>query len=190
MAKSNKGKKAQTIKVRGIASTIKMGTPIVTIHGPLPSGHDFYKLVGRVVSEWAHLEHALDIIIWRLSGMDHKTGSCVTASMMGHIPRFNAISALAVAKGTSDKTAKDIETLGRKISELAKNRNRFTHDAWFHVNNERVAQFVSFSPKTKEFGMKDIDEGAAHKLIKEIQDRRERLRDLSEQIQCELSSSP
>src|SRR5436190_450935 len=28
--------------------------------GPLPDDHPFYALVGRVASEWAHLEHIVD----------------------------------------------------------------------------------------------------------------------------------
>ena len=30
--------------------------------------HPIYQMVGQVASEWAHLEHLLDELIWRLAG--------------------------------------------------------------------------------------------------------------------------
>jgi hypothetical protein len=58
---------------------------------PLPSDHRVYTLIGNVASEWSHLEHTLDLIIWDLAHIDAEKGACVTAQIIGATPRFRAI---------------------------------------------------------------------------------------------------
>src|SRR5262245_35059281 len=51
--------------LEAIMSTWWQGTPATLLPPPtLPEEHPFYALVGRVASEWAHLEHILDTTIW------------------------------------------------------------------------------------------------------------------------------
>ena len=68
----------------------------------MKANHPVYRLVGRVVTEWAQLEHTLDLIIWEMAGLTYTMGSCITGQLSGHYPRFNAIQTLAKARGLSD----------------------------------------------------------------------------------------
>src|SRR5260370_17366071 len=56
-----------------------------------PADHPIYAKVGKVASDWAHVEHTLDMIIWELSGIEFQKGAAITAQLMGAFSRFNAI---------------------------------------------------------------------------------------------------
>jgi hypothetical protein len=66
---TNPAPKTQTLRPDLFVDRSTFFAPRVTIHGPLPEDHPFYALVGRVASEWAHLEHILDTTIWDLLGI-------------------------------------------------------------------------------------------------------------------------
>ncbi len=118
------------------ASSITLGSveiysPTLTVYEKLPDEHPFYAVVGRIASEWAHLEHQLDLVIWKLVGISSEIASCVTGQIMAASTFvFEAIAALAAAKSISSRVSK-IEKLGLSVSNLAKSRNRFVHDAWY-----------------------------------------------------------
>jgi len=159
----------------------------VKAHNVLPDNHPFYILVGRVASEWAHLEHALDTIIWDLSDTDQRTGSCITGNLLGHWSRVNAIHALVAHKGGSDELLKRIETFGNRVSSLAKKRNRFVHDAWYIDDEGTATQFVSYSAKERKFGHKDIDEGTMRTVCEDIRNKIKELRSIRNEISEEIS---
>ena len=52
---TNYGIKAETASFKITAGSTDFNT-----HTPLPTDHIFYNMVGRVASEWSHLEHVLD----------------------------------------------------------------------------------------------------------------------------------
>jgi hypothetical protein len=85
------------------SGTIKItGYPVeVKLHNLLPEDHPTYALIGRVAAEWARLEHKLDVMIWEMAKLPFEVGSCITGQMVGHAPRFNAISALGAIRGLS-----------------------------------------------------------------------------------------
>src|SRR5580700_5640440 len=62
-------------------------TAVLTIHKPLPEEHPFYSVVGRVASEWSHLEHILDLTIWEIIGIRPEIAACVTSQILGVNPR-------------------------------------------------------------------------------------------------------
>jgi hypothetical protein len=74
------------------------GQPQLHVYGTLPENHPFYAIVGRVTSEMSHLEHVLDEIIWKLSGLNPALASCITFQLVGATPRFRAIIALGKFK--------------------------------------------------------------------------------------------
>jgi hypothetical protein len=137
-------------------------------YGPLPPAHPFYEIVDRVSSEWAHLEHALDMIIWELAGIDQKLGSCVTGQLGGHWPRINAITALASAKGVHRTLIRELELFGNGMSELAKKRNRFVQAAWYSDGVGKAGRIAGFPAREKQFGPKDFGEADARDLISRI----------------------
>ena len=76
-----------TFKLTGFPAELR-------IHTPLPDNHPAYALIGRAASEWARIEHILDMIIWELAGLDQMTGSCMTTPQFGYRARLNIIMAL------------------------------------------------------------------------------------------------
>src|SRR5436853_536115 len=107
----------------------KGGIAAFLFHTSLPEEHPFYSLIGRVAAEAAQVEHTLDLIIWELSGVKHELGSCITGQLAGAYGRFNAIQALASAKGANRALLNEIETLSNKTNGTLKLRHRFVHDA-------------------------------------------------------------
>ena len=114
---------------------------------PLPDQNPFYALIGRVAAEWAQIEHILDLTIWDLCAADHLLASCITGQIAGQYGRFNAIHALAAAKGFDKKMLDRIEHLSNTTAGLSKRRNRFVHDAWYTTGSEQ-GQLKAFHRKT------------------------------------------
>lgn len=100
------------------------------MHGPLPAAHPYYSSVERLASEWRHLEHALDMVIWELAAVDQELGWCITNQLRGHWPRINAITALAAAKSADRTLIQDFEMLGSRLSKLDKRQNSFFDQLW------------------------------------------------------------
>jgi hypothetical protein len=143
-----------------------------TVHSELPTDHSFYALVGRVASEWAHLEHSLDIIIWRLTRLDEPIGAALTSQLMGPTPRYNAIGSLLAAHGL-DKLVEKITKLKNKTYDLADRRNRIIHDPWYlELMTAQASQFRAMPIKDPRFGFVDIEESQIDDLLKDIQTRR------------------
>jgi hypothetical protein len=153
---------------------------------PLPESHPFYALVGRVAAEWAEIEHILDLIIWDLSGVDRKLGSCITGQLLGQYGRFNAVHALAAAKGFEQGTLNRIEHLRNTAGNLATRRNRFVHDAWHTTGGGQASQFKSFSAKDGKFGFHDVSSDYAVETIRLIQEKAAEV----SQLRLELTKSP
>jgi hypothetical protein len=42
----------------------------------LPDDHPVYNLLGRLASDWSHVEHTLDTIIWALARIEPEAGAC------------------------------------------------------------------------------------------------------------------
>jgi hypothetical protein len=81
--------------VRPIVPEKPPGKPSIEI---APADHPIYSLVGRVASAWAHLEHALDLIIWDLSEIDPQRTACITAQNARSRPTLQGSLFFAPAK--------------------------------------------------------------------------------------------
>ena len=152
---------------------------VVAKHTPLPEDHPFYPLIGRVVAEWAQLEHVLDLIIWDLTKGDKIANSCVTGQIMSHFPRFKTILALAEHRGSDEKTLSEIRSLREKMFGVSEKRNRYIHDAWilqtFGEGMSEVGQFQNYSEKNKTFGFSPISEEEILNCIEEIKTKTKKI---------------
>ena len=159
------------------------------IHAPLPEEHPFYALVGRVTSEAAHLEHALDMIIWELAGIErHDLGACVTSQIIGPAPRCRAIRLLVGRLGLDGELARAAKELRKECGGLADRRNRFIHDPWYvEKTTGEPAQFKSMAFSEPVFGMKDIKKEELDKLIEQFREQREAASKLHAAVQQELA---
>lgn len=138
----------------------------------LPDDHQFYALIGRVAAEWAHLEHVLDLTIWDLVRDPNIVASCLTGQMMGITPRFKAIFALTDYHGISQELTGKYKTLRNQLFQLNDERNRYIHDAWFYLTDDKtiaeVGQFKSYSPQTSKLGFDEIPEAKISKFLHKV----------------------
>jgi len=134
------------------------------VNRPLPEKHPFYELVGRVASEWAHVEHALDVTIWALAKMPMLIAPCLTSQLMGVGARCRAIILLAGVSGISEETKKKYRSLMSKAHDAGDLRNRIVHDPWYMKMAEREpTQFrampYSSNPRVApHFGPQEVTE--------------------------------
>ena len=126
---------------------------------PLPAQHPRYALIGRVVAEFAQLEHALDRIIWDIVGINQSTASCFTGQIGQHASKFRTITALLKEQNLLGHLPKDYEKktlipLQGRVTFASEERNRIVHDAWFGFPRTRNArQFRSVTSKNSQFGL-------------------------------------
>ena len=96
-----------------------------------PDDHPVYNRIGRVVSFWSHVEHMLDVIIWKLSDCDPEKGACITGQISGYVPRMNIIIGLLIAKKLDTALIEQAHKLMDKMRSPSQERNRFVHDTWW-----------------------------------------------------------
>ncbi len=127
------------------------------VHAPLPKDHPFYAVVGRIASEWSHIEHILDMIIWELARIDPQAGACITSAIMGVGPRCRVILTLGAMRGLKEATLKRFKTLMSNSFGVAELRARVVHDPWYiEKSSEQPAQFKAMSYSDKRYGLQDI----------------------------------
>ncbi|SIO61531.1 hypothetical protein SAMN05443247_08858 [Bradyrhizobium erythrophlei] len=160
-----------------------------------PDGHPIYALVGKVASDWAHVEHTLDVIIWDLSGIDHRKGAAITAQIMGAYGRFKAILALLAHPDFSGR--KSLQAVVRRAtdlmnrsSELSDKRNRIVHDPWYaYTVSGRTAQFKSMPHKDHRYGIQLVDAKVLDGTQNSIREFAKRVDGLKSEISQLLSDS-
>lgn len=111
--------------------SVASGRATLTVIGPMPDDHPMLSVVGQIASQWAHIEHVLDTIIWSLAGAEPKTCACITAQLAGPYARFRAIISLANVLGLDAKLVTRITDLSYKIQGKSEKRNRVVHDPWY-----------------------------------------------------------
>jgi len=129
--------------------------------------HPIYQMVGQVASEWAHLEHLLDELIWRLAEVRRADGACITAQLMGATPRYKTLIAqlthLSKTKPHLLQFVDAVKKLMGRTYDIQDQRNRIIHDPWYVATVTSLsghgspAQFKSMPAKELEFGIKDVD---------------------------------
>jgi hypothetical protein len=86
--------------------------------------------IGKVASNWSRLEQTLAMALWRLAGVDNKTGTCLTAQIPNSARMLDALLALANLRGASDTWLNNITKFAGKTLGLQEQRNRVVHDVW------------------------------------------------------------
>ena len=148
------------------AVTIKGFAPTLgpDVYSNLPDDHKVYAALGRAISEWANLEHVLDMVIADLSRLDYPTSACISAQILGATYRIDAITALVIRNPnlnpsrTYNKDHPVIKTIASfrgSVEGPQAERNRLVHDPWFlAVAIEEPAQFKSMPRKEWIYGLK------------------------------------
>jgi hypothetical protein len=158
--------------------------------GQLPEDHPIFPIVGRVASGWAHLEHVLDLIIWKLAETNDIHGACITSAIMGAASRYDVIKALATVRNLSKETIDKINSQKNAIYEPQERRNRIIHDPWYiDKKTAEVAQFKSMPRKDLRYGIKLVDADYIDKTLKMIDERFTEADKLRARILDELAAS-
>jgi hypothetical protein len=167
--------KSVLVELTGVGGVGIAGDVKLRYHTPLPADHPFYRMVGRVASEWSHLEHMLDLIIWHLAswraaGLGSNVVACITSQIMGVGPRCKVIITLGRIYLLDDKKVlQPFRTLMGQSYTLADKRARVVHDPWYlDVASKEPSQFRAMPYSDPHYGQKDITEQEVEALIGEI----------------------
>jgi hypothetical protein len=133
-----------SMTVPSIQVSNSSSTPLV--HAPMPDNHPMLAIVGQIANQWAHIEHVLDTIIWRLAEVEAEKGSCITAQLTGAYPRFKAIISLATIRKMEKTLISDLTEMMNKMQGKAEKRNRAVHDAWYAESNKWKAGAIQKYP--------------------------------------------
>jgi hypothetical protein len=164
----------------------------------LPEDHPIYKEIGRIAARWAHVEHILDQIFWKLSGApDEITGSCITSRINGYRPRFEIIAALIKRRGLSGSEESALlaclNCSHAQINNLADKRNRYIHGAWYLRDSDRktgrLGQFNSFHKSENQFGFQPAELAQIRSTSQEIKAASNALWELKDRIFAAIAPS-
>lgn len=161
----------------GISTTVSSSSTTISLHAPMPDNHPMLSVVGQIANQWAHIEHTLDTIVWRLAEVEPKKGSCITAQLTGSHPRFKAIISLATIRGFDKQLIADIIVMMNRMQGKTDKRNRAVHDAWYsEVTTNKPSQYKSTPFKDYSFGLQEAD---AQELSETIRESREAFEEVS-----------
>lgn len=189
-------KKTTTIELKADMIDFSIMEAKLTVHRALPADHDFYKLVGRVASEWAGLEHVLDLVIWELAtwnvtGLSQPHVACITAQIMGVPGRCKAIVALGKLKGLDHKEIlKPFLKLMQDSYAASEFRHRIVHDPWYMEDGSKnPGQFKAMPFSDQRYGIYDITQAEIDETISSIKALSERAGKLRSAVLHAMHSS-
>jgi hypothetical protein len=167
--------------------------PTPAVQRPAPD-NPIYSYIGQVASDWAHVEHTLDLLIWDLTGTEPDAGACITAQTMGAYSRCKAIIALLTLRQRA--TGKTLTNLINKATELSQKanvpgdkRNRIVHDPWYvYTGSEKTGQFKAMAHKDHRYGVHPVDQKELEDTIEEIRKFSERVIAFREDVLAALAS--
>jgi hypothetical protein len=136
-----------------------------TVYKPPDPDHPVYSLVGQVAMRWSRVEQSLDFCIGMLADIGDPITACITAQMMGHVPRCLTIKALAHWRGLPE-IERAAEQLQQSLFEASDLRNRAIHDQLL-IENKTKETFKNhrMSKKELQFGLKPFDDAELKRAI-------------------------
>jgi hypothetical protein len=159
-----------------------------------PDDHAIYALVGRIASNWAHVERIFDQIIWDIAEIDPAKGACITAQLMSVYARCNTI----IGQLTLFERENGVSTqaLINKITDIrnrsngpSEQRNRAVHDPWYvYTNLNQTAQFRAMPAKDLRYGIYPVDLQDLEQTLTTIREFSKRVAALREEISALLAS--
>lgn len=161
-----------------------------------PPDNPIYPLVGQIASNWSHVEHTLDILIWELAKVEPEAGACVTAQMMGAYSRFKAVIALLTLyqRRTNRNLKSLIDTateLSQKANVPSEKRNRAVHDPWYDFGNgDLTGQFKAMPHRDLRYGIHPVDLTELQAALADIQKFSERVTAFRKAVLTTLVTSP
>lgn len=107
------------------------------------------ELIGEVMVHWSRLESNLDILLWRMVGVDAEDGRVLT-SRTGADIKIQMLRALARRHLAPDPAAlTEFNDLLAKIEELKDDRNFIAHATWATLVPDEVPIGTSIRQKSE-----------------------------------------
>lgn len=157
-----------------------------TSYAPPESGHPIYAQIGEISMRWAFIEQLLDNCITTLADTDPQITACITAQMMGHVPRCLTIKALAHWRGLPD-IVKAAESLQNSLHEVSELRNRAIHDRILIETKKKVPfKEHRMSKKDLQYGLKEFDPAVFKRAMELIDKRRQDCVNLGRLIESQV----
>lgn len=103
-----------------------------------PALIDLYAHIGSIASTWASLENAVDVTIWRIAGLDHHDGACITVQINSLQYRLLALFALLDRRIPEADVIKKLHKFIQDSAKLARCRNRAVHDPVFVTGGGKI----------------------------------------------------
>jgi hypothetical protein len=100
----------------------------------------YHMQVGRIASQWAALDHAIDQAIWKLAEISPALGACITTQLTSTATRLRVMWALLLLRDGSDPLIKKLEKFNAKMYVALEKRNRAVHDPWCQLDSGEVGQ--------------------------------------------------
>jgi hypothetical protein len=135
------------------------------------SDHPVYAMIGQITTRWSFVEDMLDHCIGTLADTEPAITACITAQMMGHVPRCLTIKALAHWRGLSE-IEKATDRLQNALFEASELRNRAIHDMlMIETKTKTVFKNHRMSKKELHYGLKQFDDSEFKRTIDIIEKR-------------------
>jgi hypothetical protein len=134
-------------------------------------------------------------MIWRLAGMEHQQGACITAQLMGIWPRTNSLVALLTYHKARTPALqpliKRVNVFGDSCRGPSEQRNRIIHDPWYAETESGTptAQFRSMPKSNPKFGLEDQDKTEFLNLLHDIGELANEAKAISREIGAILTAS-
>ena len=147
-----------------------------------------YTVIGLVASKWATLEVIIDGCIASLALCGEPEMACVTAQLIGPAKRMDALLALFVHRGGSERLRKRIKSFQGKIQQLGEDRNRIVHDPLLIKSGTGKAHKVLSTAKGElKYEMVPVSINGMKKTADQIEEAGQEFRRLREEIDAEIT---
>lgn len=91
---------------------------------------ELLEAIGKVMVEWAYIEHMMEIAIWKLSNLNERKGMCFTAKI-NNLTKFNILRSLGCELfGENSAEHKELLKISQDFKDASELRNGIAHAKW------------------------------------------------------------
>src|SRR4051794_33336806 len=90
--------------------------------------------LGYVALHHAQLDHAINVTVWHLAGVDSNAGTAITSAVFNLSTRVDMLRRLFIVKVGSDGDRRKLSVMADRANELSTLRNRILHERPYWIN--------------------------------------------------------
>jgi len=147
--------------------------------------------IGAIATTWAHLEWAVDRLIWELADVKQQLGACITSQFGGLHPRLRAAISLVQLRGGSQRLIDNLNKFYADSEPLLRKRNRTVHDPWLtEIQTGATARMEIAADKRLKYDFKHVETEELLSIQRELHDHHVRFDRVMDDILAEMPSWP